>query len=197
MASLREVALGIQDQLGYSVRDIWGDRARGVPPWVHEAVTLQSVLRVLRLAQASTVELGVPAEFLAQTAPAELATYWSIVFRDLYDQELPRHPVKVSDAEVATAKRIATAVYAMHQQSTRYINFLRFGPPPGVRQFPEYTGSERSKTLAVSWDWRRSAAQRDRTLQYQSCTSARPRRVQSLRSQQCAPSDVLNPSLFV
>jgi len=197
MASLSDVAEGIRSHLGYVVRDIWGDRARGVPPWVHDAATHASVLRVLELARASTVELGVPAEFLNQTAPAELAAYWSIVFRDLYDQELPRFPVRAADAEVSIAKRVATSVFAMHQQSTRYANFLRFGPPPGVRQFPEFTGSERTKTLAVPWDWRRTAAQPDRNLQYQSCTKARPRRVQSLRSQQCAPSDVLNPSLFV
>jgi hypothetical protein len=196
MASLADVAIGIRAQLGFTVRDIWSDRARGIPPWVYEAVTHASVLRVLQLAQASTVELGVPSDFLNQTSPAELETYWSIVFRDLYDQELPRFPVKVEDVEVAIAKRIGTAIFAMHQQSTRYINFLRFGPPPGVRQFPEFTGSERTKTLAVPWDWRRTAAQPNRTLQYQSCTTARARRVQSLRSQQCAPSDVLNPSLF-
>jgi hypothetical protein len=197
MASLADVANGIRAQLGFTVRDIWSDRARGIPPWVHEAVTHASVLRVLQLAQACTVELGVPSDFLNQTSPAELETYWSIVFRDLYDQELPRFPVKVRDVEVAIAKRIGTAVFTMHQQSTRYINFLRFGPPPGVRQFPEFTGSERTKTLTVPWDWRSTAAQPQRTRQYQSCTTARARRVQSLRSQQCAPSDVLNPSLFV
>ena len=196
-APLADVAAGIRSQLGFVVRDIWGDRARGVPPWVPEVATQASVLRVLELARASTVELGVPADFLGQTAPMELATYWSSVFRDLYDQELPRFPVKPADVEIAVAKKIGTAVFAMHQQSTRYVNYLRFGPPPGVRQFPEFTGSERTKTLAVSWDWRRNAAQPDRTLQYQSCRESRARRRQSLRSQQCAPSDVLHPSLFV
>lgn len=197
MAALSDIASGILAQLGFVVRDIWSDRARGVPQWVHELLTVPSVLRVLKLTQQVTVELGVPADFLNHTAPEELSTYWSIVFRDLYDQELPRFPVNPLDVETTIARRVAVSVFTMHQQSTRYVNFLRFGPPPGVRQFPEYTPSERTKSLAVSWDWRRTAAQPDRTLQYLSCTSSRARRVQSLRSQQCAPSDVLHPSLFV
>ena len=195
-ADLSDLALGIRSYLEFIVRDIWSDRARGIPPWVFEVLTQASVLRVLELARASTVELGVPANFLKQTAPAELAAYWSVVFRELYDQELPRFPVHPAEAELSIAKGVVTAVFSMQQVSTRYVNYLRFGPPPGVRQFPEYTASERTKSLAVPWDWRRNAAQPDRSLQYQSCTSGRARRVQSLRSQQCAPSDVLNPSLF-
>lgn len=197
MAALSDIASGILSQLSFLVRDIWSDRARGVPPWVYDILTLPSVLRVLKLAQSVTVELGVPSDFLNHTASAELAPYWSNVFGDLYDQELPRFPVNPLDVEITIARQVAVSVFTMHQQSTRYVNFLRFGPPPGVRQFPEYTASERTKSLAVSWDWRRTAAQPNRTLQYLSCTSSRARRVQSLRSQQCAPSDVLHPSLFV
>lgn len=196
-SSLQQVSRGVLEQLSYSANDVWGDRPRGIPPWVPSVVNEASVLRVLDLARSTTVELGVPSNFLNETSPSELATYWSIVFRDLSDQEIPRFPVRPDDVELTIAKRVASAVYSMHQQSTRYKNFLRFGPPPGVRQFPEFSGSERSKTLAVPWEWRRNAAQTDRTSQYRSCTDAKPRRVQSLRSQQCAPSDVLNPSLFV
>lgn len=193
---LSRLAGGILAELPFSVKDIWSDRPRGVPQWVYAVVDPSSVMRVLRLARATTAELGVPAEYLEATRPSETATYWSIVFRDLYDQELLRYPVNPAVVEVDIAKRLASGVFNMHQQSRRYANFLRFGPPPGVRQLPEYTGSERTKSLAVSWEWLRTAAQKDRDLQYRSCTSAKARRVQSLRSQQCAPSDVLHPSLF-
>lgn len=194
--SLEPLALEIRAELGHAAQDIWRDRARGVPRWVHDAITPASVLRVLELARDTTVELGVPAVFLSQTSPAELATYWTIVFRNMYDQELPRAPVSIAKVELAVARRIASAVFSMHTQSARYRNFLRFGPPPGVQQFPQFSASERTKTLAVPWEWRRTAAQPERAMQYQSCTLARARRRQSLRSQQCAPSDVLNPGLF-
>jgi hypothetical protein len=190
------LALQIKQNLTFNLNTLWSDRSRGMPHWVQDVITEASLQRVLLLAQETTVELGVPAENLSETAPAELATYWVLSFQDLYDQELPRDPVKPEMVEYTIARRVAAAVYAMHLQSTRYRNFLRFGPPPGVRQFPEFTGSERSKTLAIPWEWRRTAAQAERSLLYRSCLASKPRRVQSLRSTQCTESDVLFPSMF-
>ncbi len=189
-------AQAVLQELTFTVRELWSERPRGVPPWVLQLLRLASVERVLRLAGQVCDELGARPGAVAAVAPVELAVYWAVVLREHYDQELPRNPVDVAQVEVAVARRVATAVFAMHQQSTRYVNFLRFGPPPGVRQFPEYVGSERTKALAVPWDWRRTAAQPDRAVQYQACTTSQPRRVPSLRSRQCAPSDVDFPSFY-
>lgn len=196
MGSMDATAQGILEQLPSVVRDVWGGSARPLPQWVHVVVNKDAVRRVLELAKATTVELGVEPDFIPQVEPAELVAYWAIVFRDLYDQEILRFPVDPARVQVAVAKRIASSVFSMHQQSVRFRNFLTFGPPPGVQKLPEYTGSERTRTFAVPWAWRRTAAQKDRSLQYSSCVNSHPRRVQSYRSQQCAPSDVLHPSLF-
>ena len=186
----------VRMELEFSVRDLWGDQPRGVPAWVPLVLAPAAVKRTLELARDATVELGVPEDFLLRVYPAELATYWSIVFRHLWDTELPRNPVNPDEVEYSVARQISSSVYAMHQQSTRYRNYLRFGPPPGVRQYPQFTASERTKTLAIPWDWRRTAAQPARVMQYNSCVQGRARRVQSLRSQQCTIHDSIDPGAF-
>jgi hypothetical protein len=186
----------LRQNLEFTLWDLWGNQPRGVPAWVPLVVAPAAIKRTLELARDASVELGVPADFLLRVSPAELATFWAIVFRQLWDTELPRNPVNPNEAEYLVAHQIASSVFTMHQQSTKYRNFLRFGPPPGVRQFPQYTVSERTKTLAIPWAWHRTAAQSARANQYSSCVQGRARRVQSLRSQQCTVSDVLNPSVF-
>jgi hypothetical protein len=191
------LASAIRKDLAFSLATIWSERARGIPPWVGAVTSENSIQRVLNLAHDATVELGVPPGIIYDIAPDELSAYWTITFRELYEQELPRQPVSPDNVEFTIAKRVSTAVFSMNTQSTRYRNFLRFGPPPGVRELPQFTGSERTKTHAVPWEMRRTSAQANRSKQYMACIASQPRRMQSLRSSHCTESDVLNPGHFM
>lgn len=198
MAESQDFALlaqGIRHDLAPVFKDVWGDRPQIIPKWAVDIASTQSISRVLELARHTTNELEVPGASLLSVHPSELAVFWAQVLRRNCDQE-PTSKVELSFLEASVAKSVATSVYAMHQQSTRYRNFLQFGPPPGVREFPVYSASERTKTMAIPWRRIASSAQPTRSVQYQSCTSSRPKRIQSLRSQTCTPSDIKHPSLF-
>lgn len=194
--SLEQLAEEIHRELMHVVRDLW--MMQPAPPaWATHVVSPSSVLQVLQLAEATSLQLGVAPGAFQSVGAAELAAYWAIAMRQEFGAETLRSAVIPNEFMIQVAKAVASSVFSMHQQATRYRNFLMAGPPPGVQQFPEYTGSERTKSIAVDWGWRTTAAQPVRTRQYDSCTASQPRRAQSLRSQQCVPSDVTHPSLFV
>lgn len=178
------------------VREMWMMQPRP-PPWALYVTSQPSILQVLELAQKTALQLGVVPDAFMTIEAGELSQYWAIVMRQQWGAEPLRSPVDPHELMIQVARTIASSMFSMHQQTMRYRNFLMTGPPPGVQQFPKYSAAERTKTLAVDWGLITNAAQNGRSRQYDSCTSSQPRRAQSLRSQQCAPSDVLYPALFV
>lgn len=178
------------------MKETWMMQPR-IPQWALHVTHPNSILKVLNLAEKTIVHLGVPAYVFESIGASELASYWSIVMRQEWGSEPLRETVNPDIVMVKVAKAIAGSIFSMQQQSMRYRNFLQNGPPAGVQQFPKFSASERTKVLGVGWQWRTNAAQQGRNRQYESCVASQPRRAQSLRSQQCAPSDVLHPTLFL
>jgi len=196
LMALQQLAREINLDLVPFVRETWIMQPHA-PAWALYVTSVPSILKVLELAQKTALQLGIVPSAFETIEPGELSPYWAINIRNQWGSEPLRDAVDPDKLMIDIARAVASSMFSMHQQTLRYRNFLQFGPPPGVQQFPKYSASERTRTMAVDWGLITNAAQRGRSTQYASCTASQPRRAQSLRSQQCTPNDVLYPALFV
>lgn len=168
---------------------------RPPPPYAKPLLAYEAVHFVMDGARRVLAELGMEASRLDSIPLPDLLPYWMNVIRDLEVSTTIWAPMDWNDTLELLIRKVAGDAFSMWWQSLRYTKFLSEGPPPGVRQLPEYVNKGGQKVYAVANRWWQTPGKSWSA--YVSCSAGGAPRLQNRRATHCSTLDEADPRGFV